>query len=102
MLRINLNKHGIIEAHAGTGKTWTIVNGIVLPAICGKDGERLHIRDFLLVTYTEKAAGELKERIRKEIEERLKKEKDPNLKSHLENCLNTFHEAYIGTIHSIC
>ena len=53
-----------IEASAGTGKTYTIQQ-IVARLI--HDGTKLN--QILLVTYTEKAAGELKDRIRKKIQE---------------------------------
>ena len=53
-----------IEASAGTGKTYTIQQ-IVARMI--HDGTQLN--QILLVTYTEKAAGELKDRIRLKIQE---------------------------------
>ncbi len=106
---IDLSRHGVIEAHAGTGKTYTIVK-LVLRMLesfidDGKEKKRrIHIREILLVTYTEKAAGELKKRIREELEERiaaLRPEED-EIRSHLESCLNNLHEALIGTIHAVC
>ncbi|MDR3013667.1 MAG: UvrD-helicase domain-containing protein [Chitinispirillales bacterium] len=107
---IDLFKHGIIEAHAGTGKTYTIVKMVLrmleLPSDSGIDGKFIHLRDILLVTYTEKAAGELKKRIQDGITERIKNLRDDAkngvLITHLENCLNNMHEALIGTIHSVC
>ena len=56
-------KHdAIIEASAGTGKTFALEH-IVKQLVETKVIE--DIRNLLLVTFTEKAAGELKERIRK-------------------------------------
>ncbi len=109
---IDLAKHGVIEAHAGTGKTYTIVN-LALRMLeeqtesHGKGGYRyVHLSDVLLVTYTEKAAGELKKRIREGIAARINKYRDDpgkrDLTAHLEDCLNNMHEAFIGTIHSVC
>jgi exodeoxyribonuclease V beta subunit len=107
---IDLSRHGIIEAHAGTGKTYTIV-GLALRMLertvnRGKGGDRyVHLRDVLLVTYTEKAAGELKKRIRDGLAARvieLRASGDSGLAGHLETCLNNMHEAFIGTIHSVC
>jgi ATP-dependent exoDNAse (exonuclease V) beta subunit len=110
---IDLSRHGVIEAHAGTGKTYTIVQ-MVLRILeqsvdTGKQRFRyVHIREILLVTYTEKAAGELRRRIRDGIEERINTihagtngARDP-LAVHLEDCLNNLHEAFIGTIHAVC
>lgn len=111
---ICLANHGVIEAHAGTGKTYTIVKMVLRILEKTVKSERnsehyhIHIREILLVTYTEKAAGELKRRIREGIENRineLRLEKSiayDALIVHLENCLNNLHEALIGTIHSIC
>jgi len=111
---IDLSRHGVIEAHAGTGKTYTIVKMVLnmLEQIADEDGELVHLRNILLVTYTEKAAGELKERIQKGIAERISEiraddninnnTKNETLIAHLENCLNNMHEALIGTIHAVC
>jgi exodeoxyribonuclease V beta subunit len=108
---IDLARHGVIEAHAGTGKTHTIVNLVLRmleqTASGGKGGDRyVHIREALLVTYTEKAAGELKKRIRDGLAARINELRgdtgNRNLAGHLEICLNNMHEAFIGTIHSVC
>jgi len=108
---IDLARHGVIEAHAGTGKTYTIVN-LVLRMLeqtesRGKGGGRyVHLSNVLLVTYTEKAAGELKKRIREGIAAQINKYRDDQekrgLAAHLEDCLNNMHEAFIGTIHAVC
>ena len=55
-----LRKSMFIEASAGTGKTYTIT-GIIQKLI----EEKINLEKILVVTYTEKAAGELRERIRK-------------------------------------
>jgi exodeoxyribonuclease V beta subunit len=110
---IDLSRHGVIEAHAGTGKTYTIVRMVMRileqTVDTGKRNSRyVHIREILLVTYTEKAAGELKRRIRDGIEERIDalrasgRDSRDGLPEHLEDCLNNLHEALIGTIHAVC
>ncbi|MBR4985082.1 MAG: UvrD-helicase domain-containing protein, partial [Proteobacteria bacterium] len=95
-----------IEASAGTGKTYTIQQ-IVARLIC--DGTRL--TQILLVTYTEKAAGELKDRIRKKIQEVLEnKHLVKDIGEELcedkielfENALRELDSAQIFTIHSFC
>lgn len=55
-----LKKSMFIEASAGTGKTYTIT-GIIKKLI----EEGFDLEKILVVTYTEKAAGELRDRIRK-------------------------------------
>jgi len=106
---IELHRHGVIEAHAGTGKTFTIVK-LVLRILeePGPEGNPVHLRQILLVTFTDKAAGELKKRIREGLEDRIRELRNDGeggkeaVIAHLENCLNNLHEAFIGTIHSVC
>lgn len=93
----DLRGHGVVEAHAGTGKTYTIV-ATVLDLLVR---ERLELRQILLVTYTQKAAGELAERIRKGIARALLETSDPTLRAHLQSCLGQFAECWIGTIHGV-
>lgn len=50
-----------IEASAGTGKTYTIME--IVKDLIGK--YEIPLTQILILTYTEKAAGELKERLRK-------------------------------------
>ena len=57
------NKNYVIEASAGTGKTYNIVE--MVDKLVNTYNEDLN--SILIVTYTEKAAGELKSRIRDKI-----------------------------------
>lgn len=98
---IDLHAHGVLEAHAGTGKTYTIV-GLVVRLLSER---KLSVRDILLVTYTQKAAGELLERIRKGIRKAADEAEgagNPALADHLRRNLANLHEALVGTIHSTC
>lgn len=98
MKTLDLFRHGVIEAHAGTGKTYTIV-GLVLRLLRERG---LRLSEILLVTYTEKAAGELLERIRKQLAEAVAEEQSPKVKLHLEACQKELGECLVGTIHGIC
>lgn len=83
-----------IAASAGTGKTYTIQQ------VVGKlVTQGMNLNQILIVTYTEKAAGELKDRIRKKIEEEFKKDSG-NI--YLQQALHDVQGAPIGTIHSFC
>lgn len=93
----DLTRHGILEAHAGTGKTHTIVR-MVLELLVR---ERLELRQILLVTFTQKAAGELLERIRTGIAETRARCDEPDLSAHLQRCLGQLGECWIGTIHGV-
>lgn len=59
----NPNKSYVIEASAGTGKTYNIVE--IVDKLVNVYDFDLH--KILIVTYTDKAAGELKDRIRQKI-----------------------------------
>ena len=83
---IDYTHDAIIEASAGTGKTYTL-QSIVLKLLVEKKIES--VTNLLFVTYTEKAAGELRDRIRKVLE--------------MAGCLPAdFDEVAICTIHSFC
>ena len=62
--RIPLNQHALIEASAGTGKTYTIEN-LVVEILLKTDAT---IDKILVVTFTEKATSELRARIRATLE----------------------------------
>ena len=83
----------IISAGAGTGKTTTIVNRITR-ALCD-EGSELRIANVAAITFTERAAAELKSRIRKELQ-RL----SDGGNERATNALTGLEEATIGTIHS--
>lgn len=80
-----------IEASAGTGKTYTIRKIVSKLVESG-----IPLSKILLVTYTEKAAGELRDRIRQEMLENQSKG------SAFERALSEVDNAPIGTIHSFC
>ncbi len=82
-------KNYVIEASAGTGKTYTIVEMVKKLLQSGITLDRMQI-----VTYTEKAAGELKDRIRAALAA-LPKEVKNDIRNDVDN-------ASIGTIHAFC
>ncbi len=83
--QLNYKHDALIEASAGTGKTYAL-ESIVLKLVQEKGYDATSI---LLVTFNEKAAGELKDRIRKALEKA--------------NALpDNFDEMTICTIHSFC
>lgn len=90
---VDLCRHAVIEASAGTGKTYTLEH-LVLAAVA----EGVPIDSILVVTFTEKATGELKQRIRKLLH---KRERDTDSTSMREAAL-AFDRAQIMTIHGFC
>jgi len=80
-----------VEAAAGTGKTTSLVARIVAAVNTG----RARLREIVAITFTEKAAGDLKLRLREKLEEALTGDK-------LKGALSDLERAHITTIHSFC
>lgn len=96
MANVDPARHGVIEASAGTGKTYTLTRHAL--RLIG-DGLAT-LGQILLVTYTEKATGELKERLREALEKELVEKPD---KSRLfRPALDDFDQAPVYTIHGFC
>lgn len=98
-IRDDLDTTLLVEAAAGTGKTTALVNRIVSVLESGR-GELARI---VAVTFTEKAAGELKLRLRGEIERaRQTSAAGSDTRKRFDEALKQLEEARIGTIHSFC
>ncbi len=65
-LTFPLSGTSLIEASAGTGKTYTIVN-LYLRLLLGHGCAPLDVEQILVVTFTNAATGELKQRIRQRL-----------------------------------
>jgi exodeoxyribonuclease V beta subunit len=65
-LRFPLSGASLIEASAGTGKTYTIVN-LYLRLLLGHGCQPLNVEQILVVTFTHAATAELKTRIRQRL-----------------------------------
>ena len=89
----------IVEAAAGTGKTTELVARIV--ALIAE--RRATIGQIVAVTFSEKAAGELKLRLREELERaRSKVDAASPASPLLDAAIHDFEEAHISTIHTFC
>lgn len=95
---IDLRKRNIlVSAAAGSGKTAVLVERII--TMLTDDKEPVDVDRLLIVTFTEAAAAEMKERIRGAIEKKLEEEPD---NEHLKQQATLIHNARITTIHSFC
>ena len=89
----------IVEAAAGTGKTTELVGRIVRMLAEG----RATVDQIVAVTFTEKAAGELKLRLRERLDrERTAVQDDPERRVRLDDALTGLEQAHISTIHGFC
>jgi ATP-dependent helicase/nuclease subunit A len=98
-IRDDLDTTLVVEAAAGTGKTTALVSRIVALVSSG----RATLRGLVAVTYTEKAAGEMKLRLRTEIERARNGVEPGDPRRHrLDEALAELEVAHVGTIHSFC
>jgi exodeoxyribonuclease V beta subunit len=125
VMTLPLHGERLIEASAGTGKTYTIA-GLYLRLLLGHGNadcchsEPLRVDQILVVTFTEAATGELRERIRRRIVQARHaflagRSDDPIIKPLIEQsgdhqicarvllqALRQMDEAAIFTIHGFC
>ena len=85
----------LVAAAAGSGKTAVLVERIINKVI----NEKIDIDKILVVTFTNAAASEMRERILDAIYKRLEEERD---NSHLQRQINLLNKASISTIHAFC
>ncbi len=99
---LSLDRHGFIQASAGTGKTYTIENLAV--RILTNPDNPVDLEKILIVTYTEKATAELRYRIRAKLTATLAENASlaPLMRAHVEQCITRFDRAAIFTIHGFC
>ena len=94
----DLDSTFVVEAAAGTGKTTVLVERIVMLVRKGK----ARLEQIISVTFTEKAAGEMKLRLRTKLERSRDEVKDPAERDRLTTALEELEVARIGTIHGLC
>jgi len=86
-----------VKAGAGTGKTKTITE-LYIDMLLNRDFD---VRNILAITFTEKAANEMKERIKQTIST-LTQEADEHQKPHLLTLQKRMNYAWISTLHAFC
>lgn len=91
------NKNVLVSAAAGSGKTAVLVERII--SLITDEDNPINIDRLLVVTFTNAAAAQMRERIGKAIENQLLKTPD-NI--NLQKQLTLLHTAHITTIHSFC
>lgn len=87
----------LVSAAAGSGKTAVLVERII--SMLTDPEHPMDVDRLLVVTFTEAAAAEMKERIRTAIEKKLAE--NPR-QEHLKRQATLIHSAQITTIHSFC
>ena len=92
----DLGRHAVVEASAGTGKTYTIEKLVLRILI----EEEVPLEQILIVTFTEKATGDLKRRLRKSLDRAVQQHDEHAVL--LKAAVDHFDQAPIFTIHGFC
>src|SRR5580698_264361 len=87
----------LVVAGAGTGKTRTLVERCLDCLL--REEPPASLDQMLVVTFTDAAAAEIRQRIRARLEEQLAAQAD---KLHWAEQLALFDAAHIGTLHGFC
>ncbi len=93
-----LERSLLVEASAGTGKTRTLIERIVRLVV---EAER-PISSIAAMTFTEKAAGEMKERLRLRLDEVSRSAEDAEQRARAAAARRDLDSAEVSTIHSFC
>jgi len=91
---LDVKKHIAVTAGAGSGKTWILVERYV--AIL-KENKGITPRNILALTFTDKAASEMKERVKRSVRKMASEEG-----GRWFDILEELDQADISTIHSFC
>ena len=110
LLRLPRDGSGVVEASAGTGKTYLLEHLVIDRIVRGE----ARLEEILVVTFTEKATDELRRRLHAKLDELLAHEGqadaaatgtwtlDAAAKRRLAEARNAFDRATIRTIHGFC
>ncbi|MBW1901319.1 MAG: UvrD-helicase domain-containing protein [Deltaproteobacteria bacterium] len=94
----NLDNSILVEAGAGSGKTTSLIERMLALIATG----RCTVDKMAAVTFTRKAAAELKGKFQIALEGVFAKEKNKEKQSRFQNALATLELLFAGTIHSFC
>jgi hypothetical protein len=98
-IRTSLDETLVVEAAAGTGKTSELVARLVNVLAEGRGT----VQTIAALTFTEKAAGELKLRLRAGLEEERERAAPQSARrARLEDAIAHLEEARVSTIHGFC
>ncbi len=105
--QLDLGRSAVIEASAGTGKTYLLEHLVLELLITG----RARLDEILIVTFTERATAELVARVRKKVDDALAAWSTARIvgwtvnsdaRARLVEARRSFDQATISTIHSFC
>ena len=98
IIQQNLDTTMLVEASAGTGKTTALTSRMVSLI---KNG-RCNVDKMVAITFTKKAAAELRTRFQICLEKSVTEASDADKCDRLKAALLNINDCFIGTIHSFC
>jgi ATP-dependent helicase/nuclease subunit A len=94
----DLDRTFLVEAGAGSGKTHNLARRIASGVASGV----YRIEQVAAVTFTRKAAAELRGRLQLALEERLRRQPPAEERDRIHRALSNIERFYAGTIHGFC
>ena len=94
----DLSQSYIVEASAGTGKTTVLVTRIINLIREGEAG----LQEIVAITFTERAAAELKVKLRQELERTLANTSEIHECQRISEAISDLERMQVTTIHSFC
>ncbi|HVQ53889.1 MAG TPA: UvrD-helicase domain-containing protein, partial [Thermoanaerobaculia bacterium] len=88
----------LVEAAAGTGKTTSLVDRMVALIATGT----ALVENLSAVTFTIRAAAQLRQRFQNELEKRQQSETNRERRDRLDAALRGLDSSFLGTIHAFC
>ena len=93
-----LDTNFLVEAGAGSGKTTSLVKRMTRLVSSGT----YRVEEIAAITFTRKAAAELREKFQDSLEQAYSSAADPQNKQILGEALMNLDRCFVGTIHSFC
>lgn len=90
------NKNIIVSAAAGSGKTKVLVDRVIALML----EEKISIKEMIIVTFTNKASVDMKNKIRKKLTDLMQESTDD--REFLKEQIRSINDAYIKTLHAFC
>ena len=98
LIRARLDVNLLVEAGAGSGKTECLAQRMAAGVLEG----RYQVEHMAAVTFTRKAAAELRARFQLTLERALAGERDPGRRQRAQQALRHLERLFAGTIHAFC
>ena len=98
VIRNALDKNLMVLAGAGAGKTHELIGRMINTIARGGTP----VQHLAAITFTRKAAGEMRSRLFSGLSKAAKEEEDPEIRTRLGHALSDIDKCYIGTIHAFC